>query len=240
MIANCTKCCGLHSGFAPASSSRNSLRGVGRTTAMAGRSTVSRVPSLSFDAAINPPVLPHDMTTSPFLSVTRSIARAMEQPFFLRRTSMGLSSMVSTSSVCTILMRLSQRRAWAMAARICASSPTRCSSEILSYAWRAIFTPSMTTSQPWSPPMTSTTIRINKRAQRAQLPIRALRASLRRSPQPSRPGGLCRIHRRDRPGVERRGRHTAGRWSIAAVSERCYRPGACVDDCEMVYAWERP
>src|SRR5688572_23563389 len=97
----------------------------------------------------------------------------------------------------------------------------------------------MTTSDPWSPPMTSTTIRINERAQKAR-PIRALGPQLRRSPRLSAPGGLYRIHRRDRPGVERRERHTAGRYSIVAVSERCYRPGACVDGCGMVYAWERP
>jgi len=108
----------------------------------------------------------HLIIASPWPCLVSSRARAIEQSFFLRRTSSGLSSIVSTSAVWTMRTRWSSRRVLAMAARICASSPTRCSAEIVPQLCSAALTPSMTTSHPWSPPITSTTIRINKSKER--------------------------------------------------------------------------
>ena len=66
--------------------------------AIAGRSTFSNGRNRTVAAAIKPPVLPREIIASPWPSLTSSIARAMEQSFFRRRTSSGLSSMVSTSA----------------------------------------------------------------------------------------------------------------------------------------------
>ena len=88
----------------------------------------------------------------------------IEQSFFLRRPSSGLSSIVSTSLAWTILTRGSLQFGPCRAALISASLPTRYSSADLRSACNASLTPSMTTPQPWSPPMTSTAIRINEKS----------------------------------------------------------------------------
>ena len=88
---------GLHSGLAPTSTSRNSPLAEGMMAARGARSTDSNRRSLRVAAATSAPVFPGEMTASAFPSRTNSTARTIEQSFFFRTASIGLSSMTTTS-----------------------------------------------------------------------------------------------------------------------------------------------
>ena len=77
-----------------------------------------------------------------------------------RNPTTGLSSMVNTSEAWTTRTRGSRKPSRFIAAPTSSSFPTRNSSVMVASSSSACLAPPMTTSQPWSPPMTSTTIRI--------------------------------------------------------------------------------
>src|SRR5438477_7862526 len=113
-------------------------------------------------------------------------------------------------------------------------------------ACRASLTPSTTTPHPWSPPITSTTIRIFKRARILALPLSLLKGE--GSPQcdstpqrsPLGPGVLYKTHKQDKPDAGRTERHIVGRCSTAAVSRHCCRPAASAAGSLTVFAWVHP
>src|SRR3990170_2842912 len=89
MTAYCTRCLGFGSMFAP--TSRRIVRPLrfGSTTAIAGRSTPARTPSVNMAIAIAAPVLPAEMKASASPSRTSSAATRIDESRFRRRAGGG-------------------------------------------------------------------------------------------------------------------------------------------------------
>src|SRR6266545_3697614 len=105
MIANCTRCSGLHSELAPTSSKSVGFADfVGIKAASAGRSTPGNIPITILAVAIAAPVLPAETNPSPFPSFTNFVP-ILKELFFLRLTDvitgspMPITSAASTSSM---------------------------------------------------------------------------------------------------------------------------------------------
>ena len=105
MIANCSRCSGVQSAFAPRSSAYTCPVRVGSTAQIAGRSIPGRVFSTNFAVPMSAPVFPALTQACARPSFTRSIATRMEECFLVRIAVRTSSSMPTTSVAGTTLMR---------------------------------------------------------------------------------------------------------------------------------------
>src|SRR4030042_2021980 len=99
------KLMGLQAILAPTSQMVTGPVVVGKTTAIPGRFTPGSVRIRIWNAATHAPVLPAEITASVLSSLASLASTAMELRGFLRRLSMGFSSIAMTSGASAILLR---------------------------------------------------------------------------------------------------------------------------------------
>ena len=126
MIAACTRCFGLESTLAPASSMTVLPLMFGNTVAIAARSIPAIRPRPNIAAAAAAPVWPAAIATSHFFSFTSLVATTTDASFLRRMATPGWSCMSIVSDACTICTgSFSQAGTVCNTLRIRVSSPTR-------------------------------------------------------------------------------------------------------------------
>jgi hypothetical protein len=127
--ANCNRCSGVHSTFAPRSRTVVTPPfSFGSTEAIAGRSMPSSVFSTKREIAISAPVLPALTQASARSSFTRLTATRIDESRLPRSACAGGSSISTTSSACTTCSRLRSAATRVRCGSISPARPTRRSS----------------------------------------------------------------------------------------------------------------
>ena len=194
ITANWTKCWGLHSIFAPASSRQARCPPeVGTTVTMAGRSTPFKRPKLVTAKASTAPELPALTTApaSPDLTCLKAIWS--EDSCLLRSAATGESPIVIVWDACWMVRSEdSFSRAWASSRVIISRLPTRSTS--IPYSRTAWTAPSTTARGAKSPPIASTAIYIVVCGERGAYLV-APRGEARREERMAKRGS-CSFHSR--------------------------------------------
>ena len=150
IVANCSRCSGRASAFAPASMRTDGPSRAGMGTAIAGRITPGRRRSSSRPAANMAPVFPAETTASASPFATARTAETSELSGLPRTASAGLSSISMTPFV----LRSSSP---------CVSVPAEPYRMGASVSPAASSAPATTSAGPRSPPIASTAIRVGMR-----------------------------------------------------------------------------
>ena len=159
--ANCTRCDGLQSTLAPASTRRQSSRAVGSSAPTGGRSTPGSGRSVKSDEAMTAPVDPALTNASASPSLCSRSPTTIDDSGFLRITEAGESAAVTRSGAWWIVRPGGTSSCFASSVRIVSSSPTRTiSTSSPSYARSASIAPPTSGPGARSVPMASSAMRM--------------------------------------------------------------------------------
>ena len=144
ITANCNRCCGRHSTFAPASSSTAGRLLVGIVVASAGRSTPGTMPNAACAESTAAPVCPALTSAAALRPATSSAATLTDERGLRRTADEGDSAISITSGASTTPIPSARQSGYALNAR--STSAVRPTRSIPASRWRAAATaPSTTT-----------------------------------------------------------------------------------------------